>query len=77
MRITLHLSGGLRAVLNHLPGEMTIELKGTAPVRAVLERTGINPLLVMMVTVDGETADKDQMLDHDAEVVVVGPVAGG
>jgi len=77
VRITLHLSGGLRAVLNHLPGETTIELEGPAPVRAVLEKAGINPLLVMMVTVDGETTDKEQILVHDAEIALVGPVAGG
>jgi len=77
VRITLHLSGGLRAVLNHLPGEMTMELEGLAPVRAVLERAGINPLLVMMVTIDGKQQDKDELIDHDAEIVVVGPMAGG
>ena len=77
MRVTLHLSGGLRAILNDLPGKMTVELKGPQPVKAILEKAGINPLLVMLVTVDGIRKEKDQVIDHDAEIVVVGPMAGG
>lgn len=77
MRITLHLSGGLRAVLEHLPEKITIEFEGPTSLREILVRAGINPLLVMAVTVDGERRDKDQVIDHDGRINVVGPVAGG
>lgn len=77
MRLTLYLSGGLRAVLEHLPEEMTIHIRGPASLREVLLQAGINPALVMLITVDGERGDKDQVIDHDAEIVLVGPMAGG
>jgi len=77
MRITLHLSGGLRAVLGDLPEEIIIHVEGPASLRHILAQAGINPLLVMMVTVDGERGDKDQAVDHDAEIGLIGPMAGG
>jgi hypothetical protein len=77
MRITLHLSGGLRAVLAHLPEEMTIGMEGQASLREILVEAGINPLLVMLITVEGERREKDQVIDHDARIELVGPMAGG
>lgn len=77
MRLNLRLSGGLRAILNHLPPEMTMEIEGPAVVRDVIIRAGINPLLIMMLTVDGSPGDKDLIIDRDAEIELIGPVAGG
>ncbi len=77
MRITLHLSGGLKAVLSHLPEEMSLQLERPASLREILMRAGINPLLVMVVTVDGQRGNKDQVIDHDAEITLIGPMAGG
>ena len=77
MRLTLYLSGGLRAVLAHLPEEMTVHIEGPALLADILVQAGINPLLVMLVTVDGERKNKDQVIDHDSRIDVVGPMAGG
>jgi hypothetical protein len=77
MRITLHLSGGLRAVLEHLPGKMTVDVAEPSALREILVQAGINPLLVMVVTVDGERGEKDQVIDHDAAIGLIGPMAGG
>jgi sulfur carrier protein ThiS len=77
MRITLHFSGGLRAVLAHLPEELTIHMDGPASLREILVQAGINPLLVVLITVDGKRGEKDQVIDHDARINVVGPMAGG
>lgn len=77
MKLTLHLSGGLRAVLDHLPEEIDIEIPQSTPVREILALAGINPLLVMMVTLDGRKVDKDHPVKQDGEMVVIGPAAGG
>lgn len=77
MNITLHLSGGLRAVLGHLPGKMTIHMEEPATLRHILAIAGINPLIVMQVAVGGKRGDKDQVIDHDAEITLMGPMAGG
>ncbi len=77
MRITLHLSGGLRAVLEQLPDQVNLEVKGPVSVRDIIIRAGINPLLVVVVTVDGNRGDKEQIIDHDAAIGLIGPMAGG
>ena len=77
IRLTLHLSGGLRAVQAELPERIELELPGPAPVREALARAGVNPLLVMMVTLNGQKLDKDGLVGEGGEMVVVGPAAGG
>ena len=77
MRLTLHLSGGLRAILTGFSSEVSLDMEGPVPVRDVLIRAGINPLLVMMVTVDGKRVAKTHSLVRDAEIGLVGPMAGG
>lgn len=77
LKLKLHLSGGLRAILNHLPPEIKMEIEGPIPLRDVLVRAGINPLLIMMLTVDGSPGEKDRIIDRDAEIELIGPVAGG
>lgn len=77
MRISLHLSGGLRAILKEFPPEMIIDVEEPAPLQDVLIQAGINPLLVMVLTVDGKRGEKTQILDRDAEIWLMGPVAGG
>jgi hypothetical protein len=52
-------------------------MEGPASLRQILVEAGINPLLVMLITVDGERGEKDQVIDHDARIGLVGPVAGG
>lgn len=77
MKITLRLSGGLRAVLTHLPEETTIHLDEPVSLEEILVQAGIKPLLIMAVIVDGERGDKDQVIDHDAVIHLIGPMAGG
>ena len=77
MRLTLYLSGGLRAVLSHLPEEITLHREGPASLEEVLVQAGISPFLVMLVTVDGQRVDKDEVVDQDAEIGLIGPMAGG
>ena len=77
MRIVLHLSGGLRAILPHLPEEIAIDVEEPVSLREILVQAGINPLLVVLITVDGKRGEKDQVIDHDARIGLVGPMAGG
>ena len=77
MRLTLHLSGGLRAILTGFSSEVSLEMEGPVPVRDALIRAGITPRLVMVVTVDGKRVEKTHPLVRDAEIVLGGPMAGG
>jgi hypothetical protein len=77
MRLTLHLSGGLRAILADLSPEVAVDVEGPIAVRDVLILAGINPLLVMVATVDGKRVEKMQVLVRDADIGLVGPMAGG
>ena len=75
--ITLRLSGGLRAILSHLPAVMEIGLPGPAPVTDILLRAGINPLAVIMVAREGCKITPETVVDGPATLDVIGPAAGG
>ena len=77
MKLTLTLSGGLRAVLGDLPEQVELELDRPAMVWEVLLQAGINPRLAMMVFVDGRKVDQEYVVEYGCEIVVVGPAAGG
>ncbi len=77
MRFTLHLSGGLRAILTDFPPQVIVDMPEPVAVYDVLMHAGINPLLVMVVTVDGKRVEKTQILVGDAHIGLLGPMAGG
>jgi hypothetical protein len=52
-------------------------MEGPASLREILVEAWINPLLVMLITVDGERREKNRVIDHDARIGLVGPMAGG
>ena len=77
MKVTLHLSGGLRALLTNLPEEVTIHLDEPMRLESILVLAGINPSLVAALLVNGQRVDKEEFVNEDAQVSVVGPLAGG
>lgn len=77
MRIVLALSGNLRAILSDLPAEITVESGSPAPLREILTRAGINPLVVVAAAVDGKVQKQSYIIDHDCRIDLIGPAAGG
>ena len=77
MRVEIRLSGSLSALVQDQPAEHVIELAEPISVKALIRRINISPLLVMMVLVNGERREKDFMITEDAQIALIGPVAGG
>ena len=77
MRVEIRLSGSLSALMQDQPVEQVVELDEPISVQALIRRINISPLLVMMVLVNGERREKDFMSTEDAQIALIGPVAGG
>lgn len=75
--VTLVPSGGLRAIVDGLPERLEVELEGPTPVREVLIRAGINPLLVMKLATESGPLDREATIGRDMEIHIIGPMAGG
>lgn len=77
MKVHFHLTGNLRAILSHLPAEITVVTDRPTSLPDLLIRAGINPLLVVVPAVDGVTIPRDSVIDRETTVVLFGPLAGG
>ena len=77
MKAKIILTASLRAVLEERPEVVEREINQPMSIRRLLIETGINPLIVMKVFVDGIQRSKEDLLDRDFEIVLMGPVSGG
>lgn len=77
MEAKIILTGSLQAILEDRPKEWVIEVTQPVSIRQLLFETGINPRLVMKVFVDGIQREKEDQIDKDSEIVLMGPVSGG
>ncbi|MFO7737388.1 MAG: hypothetical protein R6V46_02845 [Desulfatiglandaceae bacterium] len=77
MKAKIILTASLRAVLEKKPEVVEHEINQPMSIRRLLIETGINPLIVMKVFVDGIQRSKEDLLDRDVEIVLMGPVSGG
>jgi hypothetical protein len=77
MKAKIILTASLRAVLEEKPEVVEHEINQPMSIRRLLIETGINPLIVMKVFVDGIQRSKEDLLDRDVEIVLMGPVSGG
>lgn len=77
MKAKIILTGSLQTLLEDRPEEEVIELHQPVSIRQLLIESGINPRVVMKVFVDGMQREKEDQIDHDSEIVLMGPVSGG
>gem|GEM_PF-2117872 len=75
--INLHLSGGLRAILPDRPECITVTCDRPELAGQILIEAGINPRVIMKLIVNGRVADKSDIIDQDAEIYLIAPMAGG
>lgn len=77
MRITVRLFGSIASILTDFPGNMALDIDEPMPVWQLLGLLNIDPLLVMMVTVNDHQESKDYIVRDDSELVLYGPISGG
>lgn len=71
------LTASLRAVLEEKPEMLVHEVAPPISIRQLLIEAGINPRVVMKVFVDGVQMSKEDFIDKDVEMILMGPVSGG
>jgi hypothetical protein len=81
LTFTLKISESLLSILRDMgcPKQETcrIRVESGTPVRQVLLKQGISPLLVPMIFLDNRKASVDTQLETDAILTLHGPLAGG
>ena len=77
MKAKIILTASLRAVLEDKPEMVVREINGPVSIHQLLIETGINPMIVMKIFVDGVQGSKEDHIYKDVEIVLMGPVSGG
>ena len=77
MKINVQISGTLRGIIDGLPREVTIEKTAPLTIGQLAADLGIPPILIVIAFVGGVKRDLNHQLNDDAEIYLMGPVAGG
>ena len=81
MKISLRLSESLLSIYEsagqELDENIDLEFEGPLSVRQIIESAGINPMLTPLISVGGVTCGLGSVIRHDAEITLIGPLAGG
>lgn len=77
MIFKIHIAGTIRGIVDHLPPETVVETASPATVRELAAGIGVPPILVVLAFVNGRKHGLDEPLTEDADVYLMGPVAGG
>ncbi len=77
MTFTIHIAGTLRGIVDGLPQKTVVEAASPMSIRQLAAAVGVPPILVVLAFANGRRHGLDDPLIEDAEVYLMGPVAGG
>ena len=77
MRITVKISNTLRHIVDGLPSELIVEKSAPLTVGQLATHLKIPTVSVVIAFVDGIKCPLDYRLTEDAEIALIGPIAGG
>lgn len=77
MTFTIHISGTIRGIVDNLPRQKVVETASPPTIRHLAADNGIPPILVVLAFVNGRKRGLDEPLIEDADIYLMGPVAGG
>ncbi len=77
MRIEVKISNSLCQIVEGLPGELIVEKSGPLTVGQLAADLNIPPVLIVLAFVDGKKCPLDFRLTKNAEINLIGPIAGG
>ena len=77
MRFTVRISNTLRYINNGLPSKVSVEREEPLTVSQLAADLDIPPILIVNAFVNGIKCDLNHQLTDDAEISLMGPVAGG
>lgn len=77
MRIAVKISNSLCQIVEGLPGELIVEKSEPLTVGQLAVDLNIPPVLIVVALVDGIKCPLDFRLTTNAEIDLIGPIAGG
>jgi hypothetical protein len=77
MKFTIHIAGTIRGIVDHLPRKAVVEAASPPTIRQLAADIGVPPILVVLAFANGRKRALDDPLVEDADVYLMGPVAGG
>ena len=78
MKVTIRLSGSVRAIYPNLNEEIVLEISEPMSIKRLLLQIGINPLVAPLIAVDEKLANTNYIINEEENVInVMGPLAGG
>lgn len=77
MNYTICLANNIRTLQPDLAEKTVIEAAEPLTPREIASRVGIHPLLLAAAIINGEVHPLDRPVEVDAEIILMGPIAGG
>ena len=77
MRIAVKISNSLRQIVDGLPGELVVDKSEPLTVGQLAADLNIPRVLIVFALVDGVKCPLDFELTKNAEIDLIGPIAGG
>ena len=77
MLFTIHIAGTIRGIVDNLPRQTVVETTSPSTVGQLAAEIGIPSILIVLAFVNGRKKGLDEPLTEDAEIYLMGPVAGG
>lgn len=78
IKVRIRVHGHARTLMPGERDEFQLELQGPATVADMLrDHIGVNPMVFATVVVNGQRQPRDFLVEGDADILLMSPVAGG
>lgn len=77
MKYEVSLANNLRVLIPALPKQKTVESSLPLTLFEIAGRVGVSSLLLVAGVIDGAIFPLDEPVEKDAQILLLGPVAGG
>ncbi|AOY56937.1 uncharacterized protein Dmul_01610 [Desulfococcus multivorans] len=77
VKFATHIAETIRGIVDGLPRRMSVEIVSPETIRQLAADIGVPPILVVLAFVNGRKRRLDEPLTEDADIYLMGPIAGG
>lgn len=77
MKFATHIAETIRGIVGGLPRRMSMEIASSGAIRELAADIGVPPILVVLAFVNDRRRRLDEPLTEDADIYLMGPIAGG
>lgn len=77
MHYQVNITHNLRCLQTGLPETAEVTSDSPLSIAQITGQLGVNPLLIVVAVVEGKARSLDYIVEKDAAINLIGPVAGG